>query len=234
MLRGTGATVVRDLATGAYHSIWAALQHRQASTNRARLMLLSGGLDSAAVAATERPERALFVDYGQEAAEAERAAAKKIAQILEMELDEVTVDASTIGSGALVSEEPLEMAPSPEWFPFRNQLLVTIAATHAIRTGHQSILLGTVADDGHRHADGTHRFVASLDAVLRNQEGKIRLAAPHAGTSTSQLLTRLERRDTELRDKIVAATYSCDISATACGECNSCQRRAALLAALGS
>ena len=224
MLRGTGATVVSDLATGAYRSIWDALAHRHTLTDRARLMLLSGGLDSAAVAAIERPEGALFVDYGQRAGGAERESARRVARILDIQLDEITVDASEAGSGLLVDGEQVDVSPSPEWFPFRNQLLVTVAAAYAIRTGYQSVLLGTVEDDGRRHADGTHRFIASLDAVLRSQEGGLRLAAPHADTSTTQLLAT-----TELRDQIVAVTHSCDVATTPCGDCNSCQRRAAIL-----
>lgn len=229
MLRGTGAKVVGDLATGAYHSVWAALAHKHALGDGERVILLSGGLDSATVAAVERPERALFVDYGQEAATAERDSARKIARLLDIELAEVTVNASHVGSGALVNREQPDLAPSPEWFPFRNQLLVTIAAAYAIDTGLHSVLLGTVAHDALRHADGKHRFIASLDAVLRSQEGELRLAAPHADTSTRQLLAR-----TAIRDEIVAATHSCDVANIACGECNSCQRRAAILDSLGA
>ncbi|MCY3634008.1 MAG: PfkB family carbohydrate kinase [bacterium] len=229
MLRGTGAIVVNDLATAAYHSIWAALDHRNLPSQGARLMLLSGGLDSAAIAAVEKPDRALFVDYGQAAADAERVSAQEVAELLQIEFDEVTVDATQIGAGALINGDRLEVAPTPEWFPYRNQLLVTIAAAHALHNGLEVVILGTVAGDGHRHMDGSRKFIAKLDSVLRCQEGTLRLIAPHADTPTIELLAR-----TEHRAKIVAATYSCDVATTSCGKCNSCLRRAEILSELAA
>ena len=220
MLRGTGAEIVRSLTTVAYRSIWAAISHRHAAHHVGRLMLLSGGLDSAAVAAIERPDRALFIAYGQAAAEAEHTAAQAVADYLDIHLDVLTVDASDIGTGTLVSEPQIDLAPNPEWFPFRNQLLVTLGAAHAVKHGLGAVLLGTVADDGLHQADGTRRFVSSLDALLRTQEGQIRVAAPCADVSTPQLLTQ-----SRLPREVVAMTHSCDIAIAACGDCNSCRRR---------
>ena len=39
----------------------------------------------------------------------------------------------------------MPVGPTPEWFPFRNQFLVTIAAAHAAKHGFGAVLLG-----GHR------------------------------------------------------------------------------------
>ena len=224
MLRGTHADIVDDLSTAAYRSIWAAVEHRRATNESGRLMLLSGGLDSALVAAVEQPERALFVDYGQMSARAERAAAQTVADHLGIELDTVTIDASSVGTGQLVKATQARVAPSPAWFPFRNQLLVTIAAAHAIKIGLGAVLIGTVADDGLRHADGTRRFIASLDTLVRLQEGGIRVAAPQADTPTRKLLSRCR-----LPDEVVNATHSCDVGDTPCGECGSCSRRSGVL-----
>lgn len=227
MLRGTGAEIVRSLCTAAYRCVWAAISHRHSARNVGRLMLLSGGLDSAAVAAIERPDRALFIAYGQAAAEAEHTAAQQVADHLDIHLDVIAVDASDIGTGSLVSEPQVDLAPNPEWFPFRNQLLVTLGAAHAVKHGLGAVLLGTVAGDGLHQADGTRRFVSSLDALLRTQEGKIRLAAPCADISTPQLLAR-----SRLPREVVAMTHSCDIAIPACGDCNSCRRRQQTLRAV--
>ena len=224
MLRGTGAQIRSDLSTTAYHAVWKALGHKYASDAGDRLMLLSGGLDSASVAAAERPERALFVDYGQAAAKSERRAASTVAQHLGIELDVISIDASHVGSGPLVGKDQLPLAPTPEWFPFRNQLLVTVAAAHAAKRNLSTVIVGTVAGDGQRHADGSREFLTALDALLQCQECNIRLAAPHADTRTSALLSQAE-----FPSRVIESTHSCDVADEACGDCNSCRRRAEIL-----
>ena len=224
MLNGTGADLVADLATAAYRAVWAGLEYREQPRRAGKLMLLSGGLDSAAVAALERPNRALFVNYGQVPAEAERQAAKAVAQHLDLELDELDVDLSTLGSGILAGRPQIEGAPTPEWYPFRNQHLVTIAAAHALGHGLGSVVLGTVSGDGSRHADSTPGFVTELDTLLRSQEGAIRVIAPHINTPPHELLM-----NSGLPDAVINQTYSCHSNNLACGECPGCRRRIEVL-----
>lgn len=224
MLNGTGADLVSDLATAAYRAVWCGIEHRELSRRVGKLMLLSGGLDSAAVAALEHPERTLFVDYGQVPAEAERKAAQEVARHLGVELDELDVDLSTLGSGLLAGCPQMEGAPTPEWFPFRNQHLVTIAAAHALKLGLGVVVLGTVKGDGDRHADSTPGFMATLDALVRRQEGGVRVLAPHIDALPHVLLAR-----SGLTDDVINQTHSCHAGNIACGECPGCLRRAEVL-----
>lgn len=224
MLKGTGADLVSDLATAAYRAVWAGLDYRERPRQVGKLMLLSGGLDSAAVAALERPERALFINYGQVPAEAERQAAKAIAQHLDLQLDELDIDLSILGSGLLAGQPPVGEAPTPEWFPFRNQHLVTIAAAHALKLDLGAVVLGTVKGDGYRHADGMPGFMATLDALVRGQEGGLRVLAPHINSLPHVLLAR-----SGLTDDVINQTHSCHAGNLACGECPGCLRRAEVL-----
>ena len=225
MLDGTGAKLESDLATAAYRAVWAALEHRCGLASVQKLMLLSGGLDSAAVAALERPERALFVDYGQVSAEAERKAAKAVAHHLDLDLDELDIDLDSVGSGLLAGSGQPEAAPTSEWYPFRNQQLATIAAAHALKRGLGAAVLGTVAGDGDRHADSTPGFVSTLDMLVRRQEGGVRVLAPHINALPHELLEL-----SGLPEEVINQTHSCHVGNLACGECPGCLRRTKVLA----
>ena len=195
-------------------------EHRDGAELAGRLMLLSGGLDSAAVAAIEGPTRALFIDYGQVPAEAEWAAAQAVARHLSLDVERLCVDVSSVGSGLLADTPQMPGAPTPEWFPFRNQFLVTIAAACAAKHGLGAVLLGVVAGDGDRHSDGTAQFVSTLDMLVRNQEGHVRVLAPQITTPARQLLVR-----SNLPQEVLSQTHSCHASNDSCGECPGCRRR---------
>ena len=91
-------------------------------------LLLSGGMDSIAIAWWRRPELAITVDYGQRPALAELRAAASAAEAMGIEHLTVKADLSALGSGDMAGAEPLSLAPVTEWWPFRNQMLVTLAA----------------------------------------------------------------------------------------------------------
>jgi 7-cyano-7-deazaguanine synthase len=185
------------------------------------LLLLSGGLDSAAVAKLYRPGAALFIDYGQRPARGEERAARDVSRFFGLELHEVAVDLDQFGSGLLSrSREQLSVAPSPEWFPFRNQFLVTLAAATAVRLGYSEVWLGLVADDAGRHADGQPSFVETMNALLLMQEGGLRLRAPAHDAASAAVFEAAG-----LPDWLVHRTVSCHVSALPCGECPGCNKR---------
>jgi 7-cyano-7-deazaguanine synthase len=189
-----------------------------------RILLLSGGLDSSMIASIERPDLTLMIDYGQRPAQAEAAAAAAIARHLGLQHVALKIDLSSIGSGLLVGSQQNSPAPTPEWFPFRNQFLATAAAAYAVNNGFDEVHLGTVAGDGARHADGTPAFVAALDDVMRLQEGAIRVRAPHIDSDPTELLRR-----SGLPEGVARWTFSCHTGNLACGQCPGCNRRRDLL-----
>ena len=184
------------------------------------LLLLSGGLDSALVAALFRPGTAAFVDYGQRPAAGERRAARTIASSLGLPLEEVSVDLTPLGSGLLTGQRQLDVAPSPEWFPFRNQFLVTVAAAIAVRQRADEVWIGLTAGDGIRHRDGSAEFVSALNDLLVMQEGAVRLRAPAGHLACEDLVT-----DARLPRDLLDHTISCHISPVACGQCPGCNKR---------
>ena len=196
------------------------------------ILLLSGGVDSAAIAAWKRPERCLFVDYGQRPAVGECRAARQVAAALDLMLDEIHADCSSVGSGLLAGGSHDRRTrfdhPSPEWWPFRNQLLVTIAAAHAIHVGLSIVVAGTVASDGQRHVDGTPGFYHRLDKLVAMQEGNVRVTAPAAEIDSVELLER-----SGLTDAVLGWTHSCHVDDLACGTCPGCVKRRDVLAAAG-
>jgi 7-cyano-7-deazaguanine synthase len=192
------------------------------------VLLFSGGLDSAAIAALTRPQFALFVDYGQRPAAGELAAATAIAARLSLVLRTLTVDCSNVGSGLLSSDGVGVISPSPEWWPFRNQLLVTLGAAWCLLQSCRTVVMGSVAGDAERHIDGSAGFYARIDAVTAMQEGGIRVRAPALSQTTSQLVA-----EAGLSDSILALTHSCHRSPVACGQCPGCEKRRETLNALG-
>ena len=63
------------------------------------------------------------------------------------------------------------------------------SAAWAIDKGVGELLLGSVATDGERHADGRPEFYRAIDELVSSQEGGIHVAAPGIGMTTAQLIT---------------------------------------------
>lgn len=185
-----------------------------------RGILLSGGLDSTALCFWQRPAVAFTVDYGQRAAEAEIRAAARVTDELRVPHEVVKVDCSAVGWGCLSRSTPAcpaSLCPSTqEWWPFRNQLLVTLAAARAIALGLDVLMIGSVSTD-RRHRDGTPEFVSLMSDVLSLQEGGLRLEAPAIRMTTDELVTR-----SGVPLPLLAWAHSCHVANYACGECPGC------------
>lgn len=185
------------------------------------LLLISGGLDSVALAHWMRPAAALTVDYGQVTFEAELAASQVVCRRLNLRHVVVQAKSEGLGTGLMAGKQNQKswtMAPTEEWWPYRNQLLVTVAASVALRDGLQSVMIGTVASD-RRHRDGTSRFVKAMDNLLKMQEGGIRLVAPALKLSSFELVKR-----SGAPMSLLAWAHSCHRGNVACGHCPGCRK----------
>lgn len=181
-----------------------------------RALLLSGGIDSAALAFWLRPDVAVTVDYGQKPAPAEIQAASAICDALELQHVLIHADCSALGSGSMAGKRPSTLASEPEWWPYRNQFLVTLAAMRLVTAGIREILIGTVRGDS-VHGDGKPEFVDRLSALMQCQEGGIRVAAPAIHLTSEELLQL-----SGITRDILGWTFSCHVSEFACGECRGC------------
>jgi 7-cyano-7-deazaguanine synthase len=183
-----------------------------------KALLLSGGMDSLCVAWWKRPEMAITIDYGQLPATAEIAAATAVCRSLEIEHHIVRIDCKALGSGDMVGARPDLNAPASDWWPYRNQLLATLAAMKAISLGVTHLILGTVRSDG-SHRDGTPEFVALLDQLLSMQEGHIHVECPSIHLSTSELA-----RVSGVMPELLAWAHSCHKANVPCGDCRGCNK----------
>lgn len=190
-------------------------------------LLLSGGMDSIALAFWKRPKWAVTVDYGQRAGQAERTAAAQVCLELDIEHVVVCVDCSVLGSGDLAGKAPLDGAPASDWWPYRNQLVATIAAAALAGRSVSTLLFGTVATDS-EHADGTPGFIQKLSELLALQEGGPRVEAPGIGLSSSELV-----RTSRIPIELLAWAHSCHVANLACGRCRGCRKHYVTMKELG-
>lgn len=173
-------------------------------------------MDSIALAYWKRPEIAFTVDYGQTPAAAEIAAAGQISGELGIEHHIIRADCSRLGSGDMASAAPLAIAPVPEWWPYRNQLLITLAGMRAVALGVTEMLLGSVASDG-LHADGRSDFFDAMDKLMGVQEGSIAIRAPALEMTTVELV-----QASGIPRSLLAWAHSCHTGNLACGACRGC------------
>jgi 7-cyano-7-deazaguanine synthase len=190
-------------------------------------LLLSGGVDSSTLAYWKRPSVCFTVDYGQFPAAAEINAAHAIASRLGIRHEILKADCRSIGSGDLSGKPALKISHTPEWWPFRNQLLVTLCAMRAVELGVQELLLGTVRTDS-VHGDGTAQFYSALDRLLACQEGGLRVSAPALKMTSLELISAAG-----IPLDALVATHSCHTGCLPCGRCRGCQRRFASFQELG-
>lgn len=190
-------------------------------------LLLSGGMDSTALAYWLRPDVAFTVDYGQLGAKGEIYAATQICKALEIEHEIIPVDCRALGSGDLFGKSPDPLAPVSEWLPFRNQLLLTLVGMRAIAKNLQRLLFGAVKVDS-IHADGSKDFFEAMNRVFIVQEGRIQVAVPAIEMTTAELI-----KISNIPLSILGWSHSCDIAESACGSCQSCSKHYDVMRELG-
>lgn len=188
-----------------------------------KALLFSGGIDSTAIAVWQRPDLLVTVDYGQAPAGGELRAATAIAERLALRHEIIRVDCRRLGQGHLAGRDASALGAAPEWWPYRNQLLVTVCAMRFVSDGLQEVLIGTVAGDEVHH-DGRPAFVDGLDTLLKLQEGGVRLLAPAIGLSSETLLERVPGVG-----DLLPWTFSCHVSDQACGQCRGCAKHRMVL-----
>ncbi len=191
------------------------------------LLLLSGGVDSSAIAAWLRPSLCLTIDYGQLAAEAEITSSAQICKELQLPHLINKVDISQFGSGDMANREATIHSENSEFWPFRNQFLITLGAMVAMQHGSKRIMIGTVVTDL-RHKDGTEEFLAAMNKLLMLQEGKLRLLAPAIQLTSIELIQK-----SKISTGTLGWCHSCHASNFACGQCRGCFKHSEIMGTFG-
>jgi len=190
-------------------------------------LLLSGGIDSCALGFWKRPSIAFTIDYGQASAAGEERAAVQIAKELHVPHEMLRVNCAELGSGDLASKPAHTAAPASEWWPFRNQFLITVAAMRAIAIGVNRLLVGSVKSDSF-HADGQPEFYDRIGSLIAMQEGGLQVEAPAIQLTSVQLV-----QISGVPTSVLGWTHSCHKAEYACGHCRGCLKHREVIAALG-
>lgn len=180
------------------------------------VLLFSGGIESTCLAFMLRPDICLTVDYGQIVANSEFSAARNISSHFGLRHEKLSVDFSHLGSGQLAGTAAIREAAIPEFWPYRNQMLITLAAMKFVDAEDLRLIIGTAKGDA-SHRDGTFEFIEKMNSILRMQEGGAELFAPAIHLESIELLLE-SRIDTDVLDM----TFSCFQAEYPCGRCRGC------------
>ena len=181
-------------------------------------LLLSGGMDSLSIAWWKRPDIAITLNYGQLAAKAEISASRAICKRLEIPHHVLEIDCRQLGSGDMAGTQADDLAPASDWWPYRNQMLVTLAAMKAISLGVTHLWLGTVKSDGF-HRDGSPEFMEVMSRLMWIQEGGMVVEAPAIEMSAAELV-----RTSGIPAGCLAWAHSCHKADVPCGNCRGCNK----------
>jgi len=199
------------------------------------VVLLSGGIDSATAlyvaAQTHEHIVAVGIDYNQNHSR-ELVAARQIAQQAGVEFQVRSVPqmpASALTDGSHSSQVPdvtyreIE-GQSPSYVPFRNGLLISIAAGVAEEYQASSVYVGAHAEDraGWAYADCSPGFVGAMSAaVLIGTYNRVSLRAPFLEMEKHEIIKWGVKMGTPFE-----LSYSCYRGGELhCGKCPTCYAR---------
>jgi 7-cyano-7-deazaguanine synthase len=211
------------------------------------VILLSGGLDSAATLAIARELgfecHALSVDYGQRH-RAELEAAVRVASALGVkEHRTLRIDLGGIGGSAL-TDATIAVPETPQigipvtYVPARNTVMLSFALGWAEVLGASQIFIGVNAVDYSGYPDCRPAFISAFERVANLAtkaavEGvmSFRIAAPLIDLTKAQII----RRGVELGVdfSLTVSCYQADEAGRACGRCDACRLRREGFAAAG-
>lgn len=195
--------------------------------NSKSCLLLSGGLDSISVAYWIRPSSAVTIDYGQKPAMAEIKAAQQLCKQLHIDHHTISVDCSSLGSGDLSDNNQLDIAPVSEWWPYRNQMLLTFAAMKMVQMKVKELIVGSVSTD-EIHVDGRPLFYSKISDIISLQEGNISVSTPAIHLTSVELI-----KQSSIPENLLLLAHSCHTSNEPCMKCRGCFKHLHTLQQLG-
>lgn len=192
-----------------------------------KAILLSGGIDSICLAYHLMPNLAYTINYGQKSAKREIYVSKLICDKLNIKHEIIDIDCSSLGSGSMANKKSLEISPSTEWWPYRNQLLITLALMKGIQDDVKEIHLASVKSDFF-HQDGTKEFYNLINEVSKYQEGGIQIICNTLDYYSHELVNKYN-----VPTELILMAHSCHQSDIACGVCSGCLKQLRVRQELG-
>jgi len=210
---------------------------------KAAVVLLSGGLDSATVAALARQEGywiyALSIDYGQRH-RFELDAARRVAAALQVEQHKVlSIDLAALGGSALTDDIDVPMGRDEDqmaagipitYVPARNTVMLSLALGYAEVLGSADIFVGVNAVDYSGYPDCRPEFIAAFEqlanlATKASVEGQVRfrLHAPLIKMTKAEIIGCGMQLGVDYG--LTHTCYSPNEQGVSCGRCDACQLR---------
>ncbi|WP_039816225.1 7-cyano-7-deazaguanine synthase QueC [Xanthomonas arboricola] len=212
---------------------------------RKAVVLLSGGMDSAAVIALAQEQgfavHALSVRYGQRHTSELDAAARVAAAQGVIAHKVVDVDLRSIGGSALTDDIDVPDAGGDgipvTYVPARNTIMLSLALGWAEVIGANDLFCGVNAVDYSGYPDCRPEFVRAFE-VLANLATKagvegagLRVHAPLQFLSKADIVREGVRLGVDF--DLTVSCYRADADGRACGHCDACRLRAAGFADAG-
>lgn len=206
------------------------------SDKKKTVVLLRGGIDSAICLADAVEERgkenvvALYLYYGQ-VHKKEKAAAKRLAEYyrveyMEMDISKVMSFSQSKALADHVSKDESDYSDKKAEVPFRNGLMISVAASVALSIGADSVRMAVHADEsaGRVYPDKRESFLRTMAAAVNEgTDGELKLILPFADMSKKQVMMHGVKLGVPF-----AHTWSCyESDNEPCGYCVGCKGRAA-------
>jgi 7-cyano-7-deazaguanine synthase len=218
------------------------------SSRKKSVVLLSGGLDSAANLAFcreyDEPILAITVKYGHRAQDREVAAARKICEVYKV--NHQVLDLSwlgNLGGSSLTSSETdvprletselddreitMESAKSV-WVPNRNGLLINAAAAIAESMKAERVVVGFNSEEAATFPDNSEEFLKrSTRALEYSTSNQVQVFSYTTDKNKKQIVNELELLPNSFPFDLL---WSCYLGGeNSCGACESCRRLARAL-----
>lgn len=210
-------------------------EHKRAG-QRAAVVLVSGGLDSATALAMAQAEGfdcyALSVDYGQRH-HSELDAAKRVTEAADVPLKILSLDLRAIGGSALtddidVPEDGTAGIPVT-YVPARNTIMLSLALAYAEVLGADDIFIGVNAVDYSGYPDCRPEFIEAYQAMARLatragvEGGEMTIHTPLIDLTKAKIIQRGTALGVDY--SMTVSCYQADGKGHACGVCDSCRIR---------
>ena len=207
------------------------------------VVLLSGGLDSATIAAIARADgfdvHALSFHYGQRHAVELQAAEAVAAHVGVVDHKVVPIDLRAFGGSALTADIDVPKGRDAEtmaadipvtYVPARNTIFLSFALAWAEGLESSDVFIGVNALDYSGYPDCRPEYIAAFQTMARlatktGVEGatELTIRTPLIDLTKAQIVQR--GIELGIDYSITVSCYDADATGAACGECDSCALR---------
>lgn len=190
------------------------------------VILSSGGLDSAVIAAVNPDAIHLHTYYGQRNAGMERLASGDVAAHYGAEWCTVALTGFAVLAPSTLTGQSGDLVGAPTVVPNRNAMLISLGVALALSRGGGTVLIGCNANDWATYPDCRPEFIAAAHQLAQvATDGLVHVDAPLLHLTKPEIGQLATARRIPLN-----FTWSCYAAGPVpCGDCGACAERKAAL-----